>query len=295
MFLIRILIMSNTISDEILTKIKEYTQKNKTKICILTPCFGSICHLNYVNSLLNTVNFFKELKVNITIKVEFCRNDSLITRARNNLIARAMSDTTYTHFLFIDNDIQWNPVEIIKLICHDKDIIGGVYPIKKYNWDRLLKQNPENNNYDIIQKMKDSKENSIFKEMFDDEEYIQCKLVNYNLNYLNGQLLVSNNIAKVMHVATGFMLIKRNTIEKMITEYSSTKYTDDVNFLKPEENKYAYALFECGVENETYCSEDWMFCNRWRKMGGDIFIDITINLDHTGICDYKGSYASSIL
>ena len=33
----------------------------------------------------------KELKVNITIKVEFCRNDSLITRARNNLIARAMS------------------------------------------------------------------------------------------------------------------------------------------------------------------------------------------------------------
>ena len=98
-----------------------------------------------------------------------------------------------------------------------------------------------------------------------------------------------------MHVATGFMLIKRNAIEKMITEYSSTKYTDDVNFLKPEENKYAYALFECGVENDKYLSEDWMFCNRWRKIGGDIFIDITVNLDHTGICDYKGSYASSIL
>jgi hypothetical protein len=68
-----------------------------------------------------------------------------------------------------------------------------------------------------------------------------------------------------------------------------------VNFLTSEENKYAYALFDCCVENETYYSEDWLFCNRWINMGGDIYIDITINLNHTGIEDYKGSYITTVI
>jgi len=128
-----------------------------------------------------------------------------------------------------------------------------------------------------------------------DETYIRSKMVDYNLNYLDGKLQVNNNIAKVKHVATGFMLIKRVTIEKMSAAFPSTKYTDDVNFLTSDENKHAYALFECGIENEKYYSEDWLFCNRWRNMGGNIFIDVTICLDHTGIEDYKGAYLSSII
>ena len=219
----------------------------------------------------------------------------MITRARNNLIAKAFNDKTITHFLFIDNDIEWDPAEIIKLLCHDKHIIGGVYPIKKYNWDKILKQNPENGLYDGIQEMISHKKTTILKDITTDDDYIRQKLVNYNLNYLEGKLQIQNNIAKVKHIATGFMLIKRNTIEKMFKAFPSTKYTDDVNFLTSEENKYAYALFDCCVENETYYSEDWLFCNRWINMGGDIYIDITINLNHTGIEDYKGSYITTVI
>lgn len=278
---------------ELEIKLKEYLTHNKVNICILTPCFGSICHTGYVTSLLKTMENFKIL--NIPISVKFCRNDSLITRARNNLIAKAFNDKTITHFLFIDNDIEWDPAEIIKLLCHDKHIIGGVYPIKKYNWDKILKQNPENGLYDGIQEMISHKKTTILKDITTDDDYIRQKLVNYNLNYLEGKLQIQNNIAKVKHIATGFMLIKRNTIEKMFKAFPSTKYTDDVNFLTSEENKYAYALFDCCVENETYYSEDWLFCNRWINMGGDIYIDITINLNHTGIEDYKGSYITTVI
>ena len=120
-------------------------------------------------------------------------------------------------------------------------------------------------------------------------------LVDYNLNYLDKQIHVKNNTIKVKHIATGFTLIKRHVIESMIKAFPSTKYTDDVNFLTSAENKYAYALFDCSVENSTYCSEDWVFCNRWRNMGGNIFFDVTISLTHTGLEDYKGLYMSSIL
>ena len=44
-----------------------------------------------------------------------------------------------THFLFIDNDITWDPVDIFKLLLADKDLIGGIYPLKSYEWNKLLK------------------------------------------------------------------------------------------------------------------------------------------------------------
>jgi hypothetical protein len=91
------------------------------------------------------------------------------------------------------------------------------------------------------------------------------------------------------------MMIRREVIEKMMTAFPSTKYTDDISFLLPEENKYAYALFDCGVEDNHYYSEDWMFCHRWSKMGGDVFVDVSINLTHIGIENYRGSFISTTI
>ena len=90
-------------------------------------------------------------------------------------------------------------------------------------------------------------------------------------------------------------MIQRNTIEKMTQSFPSTKYTDDVGFLTGTENNFAYALFDCGVEEGHYFSEDWLFCSRWSKMGGSIYADVTINLIHTGIEDFQGNYLSTIL
>ena len=68
-----------------------------------------------------------------------------------------------------------------------------------------------------------------------------------------------------------------------------------MHFLEPNENEFAYALFDCAVENGHYLSEDWLFCNRWTNLGGKIFIDVSINLTHTGIEDYNGSYITSLI
>jgi hypothetical protein len=91
------------------------------------------------------------------------------------------------------------------------------------------------------------------------------------------------------------MMIKREVIKKMMKSFPSTKYVDDINFLKPQENEFAYALFDCGVEEGHYFSEDWLFCHRWTKMGNEIWIDVSINLVHSGVEDYCGSYISSII
>ena len=274
--------------------IAEYIKLHNPKLYILTPCFASLCYVNYVSSLMATIELFK--KCNFPLQIEFCKNDSLVSRARNNLVARALTDPDATHILFIDNDITWNPVDVMKLVLADKPLAGGIYPLKHYDWSKLTKDklNPYNSN--VVQSWVERKNNSQLKNMMTDESAVQHKLLEYNINYLDGNYLsIENNLAKVRHLATGFMMIQRSVFTTMMKAFPSTKYVDDVNFLKPHENANAYALFDCGVEDGHYYSEDWLFCSRWLKLGEDIWIDVTINLTHTGIEDYTGSYISSII
>ena len=84
---------------------------------------------------MKTKDLFKNF--NLNIEVIFCKNDSLVTRARNNLVAKAMNDPNMTHIIFIDNDITWDPFDILKLLIADKPIVGGIYPLKSYNFDKL--------------------------------------------------------------------------------------------------------------------------------------------------------------
>jgi acyl-CoA synthetase (AMP-forming)/AMP-acid ligase II len=278
------LIHQNVPLDE---KIKSYADKNKPCVYILTPCFASLCYVNYVTCLMNTIDMFR--KYNIELIIEFCRNDSLVSRARNNLVARAMANPKMTHIMFIDNDISWDPLDILKLMISEKNIVGGIYPLKYYNWSKLT------NNPNIINELITKKNNSQFNNIITNESMLQYNLLKYNVNYLSASLTVDKNLTKVKHIATGFMMIQRTVIEKMSAAFPSTKYVDDVNFLRPNENEFAYALFDCGVEEGHYFSEDWLFCHRWTKMGGSIWADISICLTHTGIEDYQGCYLSSLI
>lgn len=274
------------------TKITEYISLNRPKLYILTPCYGGMCHVNYVCALMNTINIFKSY--DFPLQIEFCKNDSLISRARNNLVAKAMNDPEMTHILFIDSDITWDTIDIFKLILADKPLIGGVYPIKNYFWKKIISTNPVEDNK--LEKLFERRnKSSILNSLYSEEDFLKQNLLNYNINYISNSLSINSNISEVKHIATGFMMIQRNMIEIMMEYYTDTKYTDDVSFLSGSENDFAYALFDCRVEDGHYMSEDWLFCSRWTKIGGNIFIDVTIDLTHTGQEDYKGSLISTFM
>ena len=279
--------------DEFTKSVQAYVKKHNTKVYILTPCYNGTVYVNYMQCLINTLKTF--LDIGIPLSVEFCKCDSLVPRARNNLIAKAMADPTMTHAMFIDADISWEPLDIIKLIISDKALIGGIYPLKQYQWNKLLKdpQNPYNTN--VVQTMLMKKNGSQLASIISDETTVQCNMVKYNVNYIDSMLKIEYNMAKVKHIATGFMMIQRNVLERLMVALPKTKYVDDVGFLKPHEQPYAYALFDCEVVDGHYYSEDWLFCHRWTQLGGDTWMDVSINLTHTGVEDYKGCYITSIM
>lgn len=268
--------------------VKTYVNKAKPVVYILTPCFGGLCYVNYVNCLLLTKEIFN--KFDIELHILFCKGDSLVSRARNNLVAKAMNDEKMTHMMFIDNDITWDPIDIIKLLLAEKSLVGGIYPLKTYNFNKIV---PTDTNPNPI-------ENFLKSSQFIDPatpatDIIQMRMLKYNVNHISNEVKIVKNLTQVKHIATGFMMIQRNVIEELSNAYPETKYTDDISYLTEEENKYAYALFDCGVVDNHYLSEDWMFCTRWTKQKNDIWIDITINLTHTGTHDFKGCFISTLM
>jgi hypothetical protein len=263
-------------------------QGRQLKLFILSPCYGNMCHVNYMVSLISSLDTLKNYGIHT--RVEFCRNDSLISRARNNLIARAMADPNCTHMLFIDSDITWTPTDILKLIIADKPLCGGIYPIKHYNWNRLV-----DGDKNVVKEWIDNKNKSRMTQHISDQEIIQHRLLRYNMNTFAGHLTIEQNLIRVKHLATGFMMIRRDVIENMMKAFPSTKYKDDVGFLKNGEEEFSYALFDCAVEDGHYLSEDWLFCSRWTKMGGEIHADATINLTHSGVEDYNGCLMTTLL
>ena len=116
---------------EIEVKIDEL---KKNKVFIATPMYGGMAHGLYIKSSLDLQTTFA--KYGIETKFSFLFNESLITRARNYLVDEFLR-SGYTHLLFIDSDIHYNPQDVLALLALDKDVIGGPYPKKSINWPNV--------------------------------------------------------------------------------------------------------------------------------------------------------------
>lgn len=262
--------------------IKEYVSKHSPKVIILTPCQESVCGTNYITSLMNTTNVLKQY--NIQYQIDFCCNDRIVSRSRNNLVTGAMADSTMTHMLFIDAEVSWNPQDVLKLLIANKYIAGGICPLKKYNWMKLANDPSVVQTWASIQK-----ENEMFQN-YPTALFIQHRLLEYNVALESNELKIENNLAEVKYIGCEFMMIKRETIDLLQKAFPSTKYTN-----KNSPQVESYALFDCGVEEGGYMSEDQMFCSRWQKLGGNIMVDVTINLSQSGSEHFNGSFLSSVI
>ena len=117
---------------EIQVKVEEL---KKNKVFIATPMYGGMAHGLYIKSCLDLQTTLA--RYGVETKFSFLFNESLITRARNYLVDEFLRSTDFTHLLFIDSDIHYNPQDVIAMLALDKDVIGGPYPKKSINWGNV--------------------------------------------------------------------------------------------------------------------------------------------------------------
>lgn len=109
----------------------------------------------------------------------------------------------------------------------------------------------------------------------------------YVVNTVENPEKLDDDLVEVSTIGTGFLLIKRHVIEKMVAAFPHLKYNDGQNL--GAAGDHCYALFDTMIdENQNYLSEDWTFCYRWRKMGGHVFANTTLKIDHNGNYTFPG-------
>lgn len=102
-------------------------------VMIGTPMYGGVC---YDAFLLGVFDLQQQChKLGISLSLHTIRNESLIPRARNRVLADFM-DSTASHLVFVDADIGFDGRDVLRLVAHGLPFVGGTYAKKnRHHYD----------------------------------------------------------------------------------------------------------------------------------------------------------------
>ena len=275
----------------------------KCRLFIATPMYGGNCSGLYMKACLDLQGICSQY--GIEARFSFLFNESLITRARNYLTDEFIR-SGFTHMLFIDSDILFEPQDVLALIALNKDVIGGPYPKKAINWKNIAL--------------------SLVKDPTTSIGDLEALAGDYVFNPVPGtkQFSVSEPL-EVMEIGTGYMLIKREVFDKFKETYPKQNYKPDhVGQANFDGSRYIHAYFDTVIDNgytfddvhrlmeraaagedvkddftkllemeknasHRYLSEDYMFCQYVRRFGGEIWLCPWMRTTHIGTYGFQGN------
>lgn len=241
------------------------TAPPKPFLYLATPCHGGLVNIFYLRSVL-ALQAACEAR-GIGLHVELLPSDGQIARARSRLAARFLADRRASHLFFVDADIGFEPENVFRLLGARKELIGGVCPLKGFDWDKVRVAAKAG----VVDLM--------------------AAAVGYVVRFIptpDSSVEVEDGIAKVAYVGTGFQLIARAALQRVAAAHP--ELTADLSDIEPG-MAAAVMVFDTMIEPETrqHLSEDYAFCRRWRDLGGEIWADMQGRLTHVGQASYAGS------
>jgi hypothetical protein len=255
-----------------------HEELQKKKLFVATPMYGGMCAGIYTRSMTDLTGLC--VKYGIEMKYYCLFNESLITRARNYCVDEFLRSDS-THMLFLDADIGFSANDVIAMLALQSDespydILAAPYPKKCISWEKI--------------KM------AVDKGIADEDPNILERFVgDYVFNPANNvnEIKISEP-AEVMESGTGFMLIRRATFDLYREKYPEYMYKPDhVRTQHFDGSREIMAYFDCIIDpvSRRYLSEDYMFCQNVKRIGGKIWLCPWINTQHVGSYIFGGSLA----
>jgi glycosyltransferase involved in cell wall biosynthesis len=201
----------------------------------------------YTMALAKTLVHLQQL--GIRSWMQFVVGNSNLPRARNELVAAFLA-SDYDDMVFIDDDMGWQPNDLVRLLASDKDLIGAVGCKKVVRPD--------------------------------------TDPARWCLRALDGPLVQdAMGAIEVEAVGTGFLKIGRPVLEAMIAAHPDWKRRGWPNMPEAVRAKY-HQFFRFDPNDAEEIGEDIAFCREWRGLGGSVWVDPTIRLIHVGEYEYAG-------
>ena len=218
----------------------------KKKLFVATPMYGGACTGNYTKSMCDLTAICTRYNVELQFYALF--NESLITRARN-YAADEFLRSKMDYFLFIDADIGFNPQDVIAMLGmmtpeSPYDVLCGPYPKKNISWEKIVQ--------------------AVNKGVADTDPSVLDKYVgDYVFNPKSGGSFPINEPVEILEGGTGFMMMRRNTLEKFQEAFPQYMYRPDhVRTAHFDGSREICQFFQAEIDPKTkrYLSEDYWWC-----------------------------------
>jgi hypothetical protein len=230
------------------------TQPGQDTVLIVTPAYGGSIDVRYSMAVHAEMRDLMIHNINVGVRQIPC--DSLITRGRNRLVHMFLKSRA-NYMLFWDGDVQPEAAGYVRAMMAELKrgefaVLGGAYPVRSDATPRRVVCN-------------------LLPSAIQDGE----------------QLPIENGVAEVRHIGTGFMLYHRSLIYRLMAAHMDLCYpsnsTDDAG-------EPLWALFDAQLRDGEYLSEDWLFCDRVRKLGERVGCLVDAKFVHWGPYGFRGSF-----
>jgi hypothetical protein len=235
--------------------------KDRRKIWLAIPSYGnSICVLT-MKSLMNDMHTLVQRGDIVKVFDELGHAD--IYHLRAQIVSHFLSDPDATDLVMIDSDVGWGQGSLVRLLDHDVDMVGGAYPKRVFPLQIMWRDD-------------------------------------------GGPLSVDtgSGLAKVWGLPGGFLRIKRHVLEKMDAAYADEFAIHDKNVPSGRTVRMFDPYYLKNPDGtpqrdanglKKALGEDYSFCQRWRDLGGEVHMDVTISMGHVGTHTWAGCPASVLL
>ena len=210
------------------------------RVAVLTPAHQNNVCTQYLQSWSDTLMNMAQYGVGFNLVT--LPGESMIMRARNNLVWAFLNTTDCEFAMLIDADMGWNGPDVLRLmaLCHaGKRVVGGAGPRKR-------------------------------------EPITFCtRLVGPMV-----QFDPATGCVRANEIGTGFLMIHRSVFEDIAKAGLVSTYDDD--------GRTVHAFFEHTIVGGKLFSEDYTFAHRAAKVGHEIWVDPSIELQHIGDKVFRG-------
>lgn len=250
-------------------------------VVLATPTFGDRPCKEYSGSLAQSLCMLSEAGIGFALIMQ--PGDPYLPKVRNRLVAQFLNQYPQaTDLLFLDDDIGWDPIKVVEFVRRPQDIVVGAYPKKK---DAL-------------------------------EFPVTLALA------ADGEPIEQDGLFMCHLAPTGFMRIKRHVLEKMAMVSARYEAPDgsvgpqwnifEARYVDPalealrkadlstmsRDDAIAYLRRAIGVTVSPdiggWWGEDFWFVERWREMGGAVWVDPDIRFTHRGTKAWEASFGDTL-
>ncbi len=277
-------------------------QLKGAKIFVGCPMYDGRCHAEFTFALCRLAALCTQL--GIAVQLYFASGEALVMKARN-AIADQFLQSDATHLMLIDSDIGFQATDVLSLLTlqlsgPEYAVVSAPYPIKRLAWDKVARAV--------------------------EQGFAAAELPAFATDLLlfpaQGGSFDGSRPVEVTKAGTGFMMIRRETLEQFEADYPQRRYKSGGIGIERGCSDRLTQFFDTGIEGRSdtldadlraflaqnpgvghdgilqfmssratggeYISEDFMFCRLVRGMGLKLWSCPWMVLSHIGSFTFAG-------